>query len=248
MDRKYTVLVTGASGEIGASIAARFAHAGHRVIFHCHTRRESVEAAVQSARSSGCSALALQADLTDAQQVLRLIEAARAHFGPVEILVNNAGSALEQKLLTDCTEAEWDALFAINLRSMFLLSRAVLPDMVDKKSGAIVNISSLWGLVGGSCEVPYSAAKAAVVGFTKALAKETAPSNIRVNCVAPGLIPSRMNAHLSDAALEAFREETPLRRLGKAADVAEAVYFLALPTASFITGQVLCVDGGMSME
>ncbi len=166
------------------------------------------------------------------------------HFGPVDVLINNAGVALPQQLLTDCTDADWDKLFDVNVKGTFLMTRALLPGMIEKKSGSIVNISSMWGVTGGSCEVPYSATKAALIGFTKALAKEVAPSGVRVNCIAPGFVETDINGALNSQVIAGIVEETPLLRPGTVQDIASAALFLAGEDASFITGQVLSVDGG----
>lgn len=244
---KHTVLVTGSSRGIGRAIAERFARDGHRVAIHCHVRRAEADALQAALQQEHLSVMAVQGDVSKEAEVARMLEEIRAYFGPVDVLVNNAGIALPQQLLTDCTAADWDRLFAVNVRGAFLCCRGVLPDMVRKKRGSIVNLSSMWGVTGGSCEVPYSASKAALIGLTKALAREVAPSGIRVNCVAPGFVPTGMNAHLSPEAVEGIREETPLLTLGTPEDVAAAVCFLACEDARFLTGQVLCCDGGRCM-
>lgn len=244
---KHTVLVTGSSRGIGRAIAERFARDGHRVAIHCHVRRAEADVLKAALQQEHLSVMAVQGDVSKEAEVARMLEEIRAYFGPVDVLVNNAGIALPQQLLTDCTAADWDRLFAVNVRGAFLCCRGVLPDMVRKKRGSIVNLSSMWGVTGGSCEVPYSASKAALIGLTKALAREVAPSGIRVNCVAPGFVPTGMNAHLSPEAVEGIREETPLLTLGTPEDVAAAVCFLACEEARFLTGQVLCCDGGRCM-
>ena len=176
-------------------------------------------------------------DVADAASVA----AVRDAVGAVDILVNNAAIS-RFGLITDLSEAEWDEMMAVNLKSVFLLSRAFLPDMIRRQSGRIINVSSIFGAVGGSCEVAYSAAKAGVIGFTKALAKEVGPSGIQVNCIAPGVIDTAMNARLSAEDLAALRDETPLGRLGTPEDVANLALFLAAD--KFITGEVLHIGGG----
>ena len=241
---KHTVLVTGASGGIGEAIAKRFAEDGHRVVIHYNTHKAKAEAMLAGFAAAHLSAMIVQADITDPVSVNAMLYAVGEKFGTVDVLINNAGIALPQQLLTDCTLADWDRVFDTNCRGMFLCTKAVLPGMIENQWGSIVNISSEWGVTGGSCEVPYSAAKAAMIGFTKSLAKEVAPSGVRVNCVAPGFIMTEMNAHLSMQDVENIRQNTPLEALGAPNDVAHAVQFLALETAQFITGQVLSVDGG----
>ena len=238
---KKTVLVTGASGAIGRAIALAFAQKGYRVAVHYHTRREEALAAVEEIRGNGGWAEAFGADLTQEEQVTRLFDQAERALGKVRVLVNNAGVAW-QGLLTDMSLSEWRRVLDGDLTSAFLCCRRALPGMIREKSGCIVNISSMWGQQGASCEAAYSAAKAGLIGLTKALAQEEGPSGVRVNCIAPGLIDTPMNGHLSPADLEALREETPLLRIGTPKDVAKAAVFLA--ESPFITGQVLGVNGG----
>ena len=244
MRMKHTVLVTGASRGIGAEIARQFALRGHRVAVHGNAHMEAAERLCGELTAQHLSAMPVRADITDAAQVGDMLALVKARYGAVDILINNAGVALPQKLLTDCTEADWARVFDANVRGTFLVTRAAVPDMVSKKSGAIVNISSMWGVTGGSCEVPYSSSKAALIGFTKALSKELAPSGVRVNCIAPGFVATEMNAALSPDAVRGILEETPLLRAGTPYDIAAAAAFLASEDASFITGQVLSVDGG----
>ena len=188
--------------------------------------------------------MAVQADIRDSAQVQRMVDAIMAQWGAIDILINNAGIA-QQKLFTDITDEEWYNMFAVHVDGTFYCTRAVLPAMIAQKQGVIVNISSMWGQVGGSCEVHYSAAKGAIQAMTKALAKEVGPSGIRVNCVAPGVIQTEMNAILDHETLEALRQETPLEMLGTTEHVAEAVYYLCSDKAAFITGQIVGVNGGM---
>lgn len=242
----HAALVTGASRGIGAAIARALAANGHPVAInylHSQNAAETLADELNRNYGQGC-AVALKADISDAAQASLLAEEAERLLGPIGILVNNAGIA-QQKLLTDFTAEEWDRIFAVNVKGMFLTCKAVLPGMIRRRQGSIINLSSIWGITGASCEVPYSAAKAAVIGFTKALAKETGPSQIRVNCVAPGVILTDMNSALSPETLDGLREETPLERLGLPEDIAEAVLFLAEEKARFITGQILSPNGGI---
>lgn len=228
---KQKVLITGASRGIGFAMAKRFAEAGYAVYALWHNQKEQLD---------GIGALDItpvHGDVADAASVA----AVRDAVGAVDILVNNAAIS-RFGLITDLSEVEWDEMMAVNLKSVFLLSRAFLPDMIRRQSGRIINVSSIFGAVGGSCEVAYSAAKAGVIGFTKALAKEVGPSGIQVNCIAPGVIDTAMNARLSAEDLAALRDETPLGRLGTPEDVANLALFLAAD--KFITGEVLHIGGG----
>ncbi|WP_195984180.1 3-oxoacyl-ACP reductase FabG [Clostridium sp. D33t1_170424_F3] len=236
-----TALITGGARGIGAACARGLAQDGFRVAVNYRSSRDKAEALCKELHHiNGLEHLAVQADVADRTQV----EAMFTRVGSVDVLVNNAGIA-QQKLFTDLTDTDWDRIFAVDVKGVFLCCQAALPHMIHEKRGAIVNISSMWGQVGASCEVHYSAAKAAVIGLTKALAKELGPSQIRVNCIAPGVIATEMNDLLGAETLEALREETPLEAIGTAEQVADAVRFLASDQASFITGQVLGVNGGM---
>lgn len=247
MNRKLTIWVTGSSRGIGLAIAERFALDGHRVVLHCRERVSALRAQLDTLRTRGCSVMGVCGDVSSAADVSRMLSEIHAYFGSVEGLVLNAGVALPQKLLTDCTLAEISRVLEVNTLGAMLTAQAVVPDMVAKKRGSIVCISSYFGVIGGSCEVPYSASKAALGGFTRALAKELAPSGVRVNCIAPGFVPTEMNAAFDAAAQDAIRRDIPLETLGRPEDIADAAQFLLLDTARFITGQVLCVDGGSSL-
>ena len=239
-----TVLITGASRGIGAATARLFAQKGWAVAVNYRNSREAAEELVSEIRKNGGTALAIPADVGDPEQVEALFRTAERELGQIEALVNNAGIA-QQKLFTDLTDEDWDELFRVDVKGVFLCCRRALPAMIRRHRGVIVNISSMWGQVGASCEVHYSAAKAAVIGLTRALAKEVGPSGIRVNCIAPGVIQTEMNGNLTSETLEALKEETPLELLGDPADVAKAAWFLTSEDSAFITGQVLGVNGGM---
>jgi 3-oxoacyl-[acyl-carrier protein] reductase len=238
------VLVTGASRGIGREAARQFALEGCRVAINYHSHQADAEALERELREDGCQVLAVRADISDRQQVDAMFAVIRQSFGPVEILVNNAGFG-QQSLFTDISEADWDRMFAVHVKGAFNCCQAVLPDMIHRKSGKIINVSSIWGLVGASCEVHYSAAKAAIIGLTKALAKELGPSHIQVNCVAPGVIDTDMNAALDADARMALSEQTPLGSIGTVVDVAHTILFLASDRSSFITGQVISPNGGL---
>lgn len=241
---KSTVLVTGSSRGIGAGIARRFAKEGYRVAIHFREREAQARALFAELEAAGCSVMLVSGDITREQQAKEIVLRVRERFGFIDTLVNNAGIALPTQLVTDTSLADWQAVMETNITGMFLVTNAALPEMVSQQRGAIVNISSMWGVSGGSCEVAYSCSKAAVIGYTKSLAKEVAPSGIRVNCVAPGFVRTDMTSGLADDEIACICAETPLLRAGTPEDIAAAVLFLASKEASFITGQVLCVDGG----
>lgn len=236
---KKTVLVNGGSRGIGRAICERFAKEDANVAF---TYLQSEEEARTLEKELG--ALAICADSRSSAEVYRAVEAAEERFGMIDTLVNCAAKS-EFALVTDITDEAWRDMMAVNLDGYFYYIRALLPSMIREKRGRIINISSMWGQIGASCEVHYSASKAAIIGMTRALAKELGPSGITVNCVAPGVIDTEMNRrNLSEDDLRALSDETPLCRLGTADDVADAVSFLAGKSGSFITGQVLGVNGG----
>ncbi len=238
-----TALITGASKGIGAATAIMFAQNGYDVIINYCSHAESAILLEKSLKENGFSALSYMADVSKVNDVKRMVEDIIAKFGKIDVLINNAGIA-QQKLFTDITDADWERMVSVNLTGTFNCCRAVIPHMVSRKSGSIINTSSIWGITGASCEVHYSAVKAGIIGMTKALAKELGPSGIRVNCVAPGVINTRMNANLSVSDLEGLADETPLGRLGTTNEVASTSLFLASSAAEFITGQVISPNGG----
>jgi len=239
-----TVLITGSSNGIGAATAILFAEHNYNVIINYNNSREAALILQNSLSSSGHSVIALQADVRSRAQVEKMVDNAVRQFGKIDILVNNAGIA-QQKLFTDISNAEWDNVIATNLTGAFNCCQAVLPGMIKRHSGNIINVSSVWGETGASCEVHYSAAKAGLIGMTKALAKEVGPSGIRVNCISPGVIQTRMNNSLSVDDLTILTQETPLGRIGDASEIAKSILFLSDDDSSFITGQVLSVNGGI---
>ena len=239
-----TAVVTGASRGIGAAVAERLAADGYAVAVNYNSSEKAAENVCRRINLSGGVAMPFRCDVSKRAEVDNMFAAVRNELGTVSVLVNNAGIA-EQCLFTDISEHMWDRLFDVNVKGAFNCSQAAVKEMISAKSGNIVNISSMWGQVGASCEVHYSAAKAALIGFTKALAKELGPSGIRVNCIAPGLISTEMNSHLDEDTINALVDETPLSRVGTAEDIANAVSFLVSEKASFITGDVLTVNGGM---
>lgn len=243
-DAKHTILVTGSSRGIGAAIARRFAQQGHAVAIHYHAREAEARALFAELSEEGYRVMLVSGDITNEAEAKQIVSQVRKQLGFIDVLVNNAGIALPTQLVTETKLADWHRVMDTNVTGMFLITNAVLPEMVSLQRGSIVNISSMWGVTGGSCEVAYSASKAAVIGYTKSLAKEVAPSGIRVNCVAPGFVLTDMTRCFDESVIADICEETPLLRAGTPADIASAVVFLALEEASFITGQVLCVDGG----
>lgn len=232
-------IITGGSRGIGAAAVRAFYREGYDVLF-CY-RSAGEQAAALERELPGV--VAVQADVSREDAVGRLVAQAVRTFGTPDALVCNAGIA-RQGLVTDLSVEEWDNLFAVNARGVFLCCRAVLPLMIRRGRGAIVTVSSIWGMAGASCEAAYSASKAAVIGLTRALAKEVGPAGIRVNCVAPGVIATDMNAALDAPVLDALCADTPLGRVGTAQEAAEAILYLASDRASFLTGQVLSPNGG----
>lgn len=238
-----TVLITGASRGIGKATAIRFAKAGYAVAINYCSSREKATELEQSLIKQGFIAKAFKADVGNSEEVKKMFDDVRGYFGAPKILVNNAGIS-EQKLFCDITEQDWNRMINVNLTGMFNCCKQAIPDMISNHCGKIINVSSIWGVTGGSCEVHYSAAKAGVIGLTKALAKELAPSGITVNCVAPGAIETEMNQKITAESIELFAAETPLGRIGKPEEVADCIFFMASESANFVTGHVFNVNGG----
>lgn len=234
------VLITGGSRGIGAECVKRFAENGDKVYF-MYLKNESRAAELEKKYG----AVAIRCDVSSRTDVKAVADKILS-IGNIDVIVNNAGIS-QIKMFQDITEADWDRMFDVNVKGIYNVIQSFLPSMIHRKYGRIINISSMWGEVGGSCEVHYSASKAAVIGLTKALAKELAPSGITVNCVTPGVIDTEMNAHLSKEDLDDLCEETPVCRIGTAKDVASAVQYLADDSSSFVTGTVLPVNGGIIM-
>ena len=239
------VIITGASRGIGSAVAIAFAKQGYSIVLNYNNSKEKALALAKTIRDSyNVDVLAVKADVASSAQVNEMTEKVLEQFGSIDILVNNAGIA-QQKLFTDITDDDWRRMLDINLTGVFNCCRSVLPFMIRNHSGAIVNISSMWGQTGASCEVHYSAAKAGIIGRTKALAKEVGPSGIRVNCVAPGVVMTDMMNGFDDETIQQLKEEAVLNTLGTPKNIADAIAFLCSDKASFITGQVLSVNGGM---
>ena len=239
------VFLTGGSRGIGAAAVLALARAGYNVAFTYHAHPEAAEAVAAQARalSPAGTFLPICADAGDSAQVCAAVAQAEEALGSLQVLVCNAGIA-EQKLFQNITDADWMRMLDVNLMGTVRTIRAVLPEMLHNHKGSIVTVSSMWGECGASCESHYSASKAAIIGLSKSLAQELGPSNIRVNCIAPGVIDTDMNAMHSADTMQELADQTPLGRVGAAAEVADSILYLCSDKSSFITGQVLGVTGG----
>lgn len=239
-----TVLVTGGAKGIGAAISKVLAKEGYQVIINYKTSKQKAEEIKERLNRSGLKVEIYKADLTKKVEVSEMIENIIKRYGKIDILINNAGIS-QIKPFADIEEDEWDNMMNNNLKSIYLVTKQVINNMIQNQSGSIINISSIWGITGGSCEVHYSATKAGIIGFTKALAKEMALSNITVNAIAPGLIETDMNSELTPEDIIEIQKEIPLGRMGKPEEVAEAVKWLI--QSKYITGQVIKIDGGWNI-
>ncbi|WP_245955019.1 elongation factor P 5-aminopentanone reductase [Paenibacillus flagellatus] len=238
-----TVLVTGGSRGIGAAIAQRFASVGMQVVIHYLSSHESANETARACLAYGANVLTVTADIRSKEQLLRMREKMEKHGMMPDIVVNNAGVA-HYGMLQDVTEEEWTNVMDVNLKGMFLCTQTFMDHMVRQKYGRIINVSSVWGISGASCEVVYSTAKGGVNAFTKALAKELAPSGVTVNAVAPGVVETSMNANLNVAEKEALQNDIPAGRFAHPDEIASLVYFIALPESGYITGQIISPNGG----
>lgn len=241
-----TVIITGASKGIGAATAILFAEKGYNVVINYNNSYSNAELLSSSLLSRGLSVMTFKADVTNNLETDLMIKETVYKFGSVDVLVNNAGVSVTG-IITDTADFDRDKVIDTNLKGCYNTCRSAIPVMVNQKSGKIINVSSMWGVSGASCEAVYSASKAGIIGLTKALALELAPSGITVNSVAPGLIDTSMNSNLSEEEKNSFIESIPLGRIGKPEEIAEAIYFLASENADYITGQVLNVNGGYVM-
>ncbi len=240
---KKTVLITGGSKGIGAATAILFAEKGFNVAINYNNSFQSAKILANSLNSRGYSVEIFKADVSNKLETNLLVKEVVDKFGGIDILVNNAGIS-KIGTITQIDDIDADMIFDVNLKGVYNCCKSVAPFMIGQKFGKIINVSSMWGQVGASCEVAYSASKAGVIGLTKALAKELAPSGITVNAVAPGLIETSMNSDITVEDLNNFVEEIPLGRMGSPSEISDAIYFLSSPSADYITGQVLGVNGG----
>lgn len=242
---KKCALITGASGGIGSEIALRLANDGYDIAACYYSDEDGIRELEKKLQLTDAKFRFYKADVSDTESIEKIFADATEFFGGVSVLVNNAGMA-QQKLFTDITEAEFDRINAVNFKSVYNCCKCAVPFMVNQKKGKIINISSMWGVCGASCETVYSATKAAVIGLTKALARELAPSNIQVNCIAPGVIDTKMNSILSPEDKKALADEIPMGRFGTPEEIAGVVSFLAGRDSDYVTAQVITVDGGLT--
>lgn len=245
---KKNVLITGASSGIGAAIALELGDKNTNIIINYNQNKSGALEILSKLRQKNCNSIIYQADISDYNQAQNLVNHAIEQFGNIDILINNAGIS-QQKIFTDITLQDWQNMFNTNINSMFYCTQLTVKNMLKYNNNfeytkKIINISSIWGITGSSCEVHYSASKAAVIGFTKALAKELGPSNITVNCVAPGIINTSMNKFFTPEISRELLENTPIQKFGEPEDIAKTVKFLCSSDSDFITGQIISPNGG----
>lgn len=240
---KKTAIVTGGSRGIGRQISMDLAREGYNVVINYNRSAEKAEEIKEELKKEGIDCVIYKADVSKGNEVKEMFEFCIDKFQKIDLLVNNAGISSEG-LITDLEEEEWDNIVNTNLKSVFLCSKEALKTMISNHEGKIINMSSMWGVTGGSCEVAYSATKAGVIGFTKALAKEVGLSGINVNAIAPGVIMTDMMSDFTEEDINALKEETPLMKLGSPKDISQMVIFLASDKSDFITGQIIGVNGG----
>ena len=240
---RKTIIITGGSRGIGAAIALELASENTNIIINYNKNKDKALEILYKTREKNCNSIIYQADISDYNQAQNLINHAIEQFDKIDILINNAGIS-KQNLFTDISVEEWHKIFNTNINSMFYCAQNTAKNMIKNNYGKIINISSIWGIAGASCEVHYSASKAAVIGFTKALAKELGPSNITVNCVAPGIVNTDMNKFFTPEISQELKYDTPLGRFCEPEEIAKTVKFLCSSDADFITGQVISPNGG----
>lgn len=240
---EMTVLITGGSRGIGAAIAKRFAREGYRIVIHYLQGHEQANETARECIALGAEVLTIAADLGSREQLVRMKEKLDALGIAPDIIVNNAGVS-HYGMLVDVTEEQWNYVMNINLKGMFLCTQLFMPHMISQKYGRIINVSSVWGITGAACEVLYSTTKGGINAFTKALAKELAPSGVTVNAVAPGVVDTDMMSEFDQAEKDALAQEIPVGRFGSTEEIASLIYFLSLPESSYITGQVISPNGG----
>lgn len=236
-----TALITGGTKGIGKAVALAFLQQGYEVVINYHSDEETALATQEEFNIQGYCPILLRADVSDEMQVRAMFREFFGIYNRLDVLVNNAGISLI-RVIQDTAQSDWDKIFGVNVKGVFNCCRAVADKMIGCGGGSIINIGSIWGEVGASCEAAYSASKGAVIAFTKALAKELAPSKVRVNCVSPGVIDTSMNSHLTGEEMEQLIESIPAGRIGYPEDVAKACLYLA--EADYVTGEVLSVGGG----
>lgn len=239
-----TAFVTGGAGGIGTAISQMLALSGYNVAIGYNNSKEAANSLKHYLLGTGANADTFFCDVTNIASIESAISESVRKFGEIDVLINNAGIS-QQKLFTDITAEEWRRMMNVNIDGIFNMTKTILPSMIRRKHGRIINVSSIWGMVGASCEVHYSTAKAAAIGFTKALAKEVAPCGITVNCVAPGVIETSMNNFLCDEEISCLKEEVPAGRFGTPEEVAHCILNLADEKSGYLTGQVISPNGGL---